>query len=52
MKVDEKGYIVEPEELNQEYESAQFLILTHQILSDNRLSDFQKLLFSAITGLC
>lgn len=50
--VDENGYIIEPEELNQEYESSQFLMLTYDILVDKRLSDFQKLLFASITGLC
>lgn len=50
--VDENGYIIEPEELNQEYESSQFLMLTYDILVDKRLSDFQKLLFTSITGLC
>lgn len=51
-KVDENGFIVEPEELNQEYESSFFLMLTHDVLVDKRLSDFQKLLYAAITGLC
>lgn len=50
--IDENGYIIEPEELNQEYESSQFLMLTYDILVDKRLSDFQKLLFASITGLC
>ncbi len=50
--VDENGYIIEPEELNQEYESSQFLMITYDILVDNRLSNFQKLLFASITGLC
>jgi hypothetical protein len=50
--VDKNGYIIEPEELNQEYESSQFLMLTYDILVDKRLSDFQKLLFASITGLC
>lgn len=50
--IDENGYIIEPEELNQEYESSFFLMLTHDVLVDKRLSDFQKLLFAAITGLC
>ncbi|MGM9543561.1 MAG: helix-turn-helix domain-containing protein [Romboutsia timonensis] len=52
MNIDENGYIIEPEELNQEYESSRFLIITYEVLADNRLTDFQKLLFSAITGLC
>lgn len=50
--VDENGFIIEPEELNQEYESSQFLMITYDILVDNRLSNFQKLLFASITGLC
>lgn len=49
---DENGYIIEPEELQQEYESSFFLMLSYDVLTDNRLSDFQKLLFAAITGLC
>jgi len=50
--IDENGYIIEPEELNQEYESSQFLMITYDILVDKRLSNFQKLLFASITGLC
>lgn len=50
--IDENGYIVEPEQLNQEYESSFFLMLRYDILVDKRLSDFQKLLYAAITGLC
>lgn len=50
--IDENGYIIEEEELNQEYESSYFLILTSEVLEDERLTDFQKLLFAAITGLC
>lgn len=50
--VDENGYIIEPEQLNQEYQSSFFLMLRYDILVDTRLSDFQKLLYAAITGLC
>ena len=50
--VDENGYIIEPEQLNQEYESSFFLMITNDVLLDNRLTDFQKLLYAAITGLC
>lgn len=50
--IDENGYIIEPEELIQEYESSFFLILRYDILTDTRLTDFQKLLYAAITGLC
>lgn len=50
--VDENGYIVEPEQLNQEYQSSFFLMLRYDILVDTRLTDFQKLLYAAITGLC
>ena len=52
MDLDENGYIIEPEETKQEYESSQFLLLTYDILVDDRLTDFQKLLFASITGLC
>lgn len=51
-KVDENGYIIEPEELNQEYESSFFLMITQDVLLDKRLTDFQRMLFAAITGLC
>ena len=50
--IDENGYIIEPEQLNQEYESSFFLMITQDVLLDNRLTDFQKLLYAAITGLC
>lgn len=50
--IDENGYIIEPEELNQEYNSSQFLMITYDVMSDTRLSDFQKLLYATITGLC
>lgn len=50
--MDENGYIIEPEELDQEPESSFFLMITYEILADNKLSDFQKLLFAAISGLC
>lgn len=51
-KVDENGFILEPEELEQEYQSSYFLMLRYDVLVDNRLSDFQKLLYAAVTGLC
>lgn len=50
--MDENGYIVEPEELDTEPQSSKFLMITYDVLADNRLSDFQKLLFASITGLC
>lgn len=50
--IDENGYIVEPEQLNQEYESSFFLMITYDVLVDKRLTDFQRLLYAAITGLC
>lgn len=51
-EVDENGYVIEPEQLNQEYQSSFFLMLRYDILVDTRLTDFQKLLYAAITGLC
>lgn len=50
--MDENGFIIEPEELEQEYEGSQFMIITYDVISDSRLTDFQKLLFAFITGLC
>ena len=50
-EIDENGYIIEPEELDVEPQSSQFLMITYEVLADNRLSDFQKLLFALITGL-
>lgn len=52
MEFDENGYIIEPEEKEQEYSSSQFLMLTYDILTDERLNDFERILYSAITGLC
>lgn len=52
MQKDENGYIIEQEELEQEYESSYFLMLTYDVLTDQRLTDLQKLLYAAITGLC
>lgn len=52
VEFDENGYVVEPEEKNQEYSSSQFLMLTYDVLTDERLTDFEKILYSAITGLC
>ena len=52
MQKDENGYIIEQEELEQEYESSYFLMLTIDVLADQRLTDLQKLLYAAITGLC
>lgn len=50
--IDENGYIIEPEQINQEYQSSFFLMLRYDMLIDNRLSDFQRILYAAITGLC
>lgn len=52
MEFDENGYVIEPEEKEQEYSSSQFLMLTYDILTDERLTDFERILYSAITGLC
>lgn len=52
MEFDENGYVIEPEEKEQEYSSSQFLMLTYDILTDERLNDFERILYSAITGLC
>lgn len=52
VELDDNGYIIEPEEKDQTPESSYFLIVTFAVISDNRLNDFQKLMFAAITGLC
>lgn len=49
---DENGYVVEPKQQNQEYEASFFLLITQDVLFNKDLTDFQKLLYAAITGLC
>ena len=49
---EEEIYEAEQEFAEENPKSNYFIMITYDVMTDNRLSHFQKLLFGAITGLC